>query len=127
MTLKTLLLMLSLLATSLLLQTAYAEAAVPVQVQKQQTSQSVVLDMQNMTCALCEFTIKKALQGVEGVEEANVDYDSKTADVTFNPQKTSIEALIKATTDAGYPATARDGGSVAIGREPMRPTVQQPK
>ena len=105
MTLKTILLMLSLLAASLLLQTAHAEAAVPVQAQKQQTSQSVILDMQNMTCALCKFTIKKALQGVEGVEKANVDYDSKMASVTFNPQKTSVDALIKATTAAGYPAT----------------------
>ena len=105
MTLKTILLMLSLLAASLLLQAAHAEAAVPVQAQKQQTSQSVMLDMQNMTCALCKFTIKKALQGVEGVEKANVDYDSKTASVTFNPQKTSVDALIKATTAAGYPAT----------------------
>jgi periplasmic mercuric ion binding protein len=104
MMMKTLL-MLGLLATSLLLQTAHAEAAVPVSVQKQQSSQSVILDMQNMTCALCKFTIRKALHGVEGVEEANVDYDTKTANVTFNPQKTSVAALIKATTDAGYPAT----------------------
>ena len=105
MTLKTILLMLNLLAASLLLQVAHAEAAVPFQVQKQQTSQSVILDMQNMTCALCKFTIKKALQGVEGVEKANVDYESKTASVIFNPQKTSVDALIKATTAAGYPAT----------------------
>jgi periplasmic mercuric ion binding protein len=105
MTLKTLLLMLGLLTTSLLLQTTYAETTVPASVQKQQTSQSVILDMQNMTCTLCKFTIKKALQGVEGVAGANVDYDSKTAEVTFNPQKTSVDALIKATTDAGYPAT----------------------
>lgn len=101
MTIKTLL-TLSLLAAPLLIQTAHAEA---VPVQKQNISQSVTLDMQNMTCAMCKITIKKALQGVDGVEEANVDYDSKTADVTFNPQKTSIEALIKATTNAGYPAT----------------------
>ena len=105
MTLKTILLMLSLLAASLLLQTAHAEATVPVQAQKQQASESVILDMQNMTCALCKFTIKKALQGVEGVEKANVDYDSKVASVNFNPQKTSVDALIKATTDAGYPST----------------------
>jgi len=105
MTLKTILLIVSLLAASLLLQTAHAQAAVPAQVLKQQTIQSVLLDMQNMTCAMCKFTIKKALQGVEGVEEADVDYDSKTASVTFNPQKTSVDALIKATTDAGYPAT----------------------
>lgn len=90
-----------------ILQTAHAGAAVPDPVQKQRTSQSAVLDMQNMTCELCKFTIKKALLGVEGVEEANVDYGSKTAVVTFNPQKTSAEALIKATTNAGYPATVR--------------------
>lgn len=104
MILKTLLLMLSLLATSLL-QATQAEVTVTSQLQKQGISQSVVLDMQNMTCALCKFTIKKALKAVEGVEEANVDYDSKTADVIFNPQKTSVDALIKATTNAGYPAT----------------------
>lgn len=104
MPLKVLVLMLSLIATSLL-QTAHAEATVPAQLQQQQTSQSVILDMQNMTCAMCKFTIKKALKGVEGVAEANVDYDAKTAEVTFNPQKTSVDALIKATTDAGYPAT----------------------
>jgi periplasmic mercuric ion binding protein len=105
MKLKTTLLMLSLFTTSLLLHTAHAGATIPVQLQKQNNSQSVTLDMQNMTCAMCKFTIKKALQGVEGLEDANVDYDTKTAKVTFNPQKTSVDALIKATTDAGYPAT----------------------
>lgn len=100
---KTLLLALSLLAAPLLMQTAHAEAPVPVPAQN--SSQSVILDMQNMTCALCKFTIKKALQDVEGVQKVTVDADAKTADVTFDPQKTNIEALIKATTNAGYPAT----------------------
>ena len=126
MTIKTTCLTLGLLAAPLLLQTAHAEEAA-VQLQKQSSSQSVTLAMQNMTCAMCKITIKKALQSVDGVQKVSVDGDTKMADVTFDPQKTSIEALIKATTDAGYPATARDGGSVAIGREPMRPTVQQPK
>ena len=106
MKLKATLLMLSLVTASLLQQTAHAGAAVPVQSKKQNSSQSVTLELQNMTCVMCKFTIKKALQGVEGLEEANVDYDTKTAKVTFNPQKTSVDALIKATTDAGYPATA---------------------
>ena len=106
MKLKATLLMLGLVTASLLLQTAHAGAVIPVQSQKQNSSQSVTLELQNMTCAMCKFTIKKALQSVEGLEEANVDYDTKTAKVTFNPQKTSVDALIKATTDAGYPATA---------------------
>jgi mercuric ion binding protein len=105
MTIKTVCLTLSLLAVPLLPQTAHAEAPAPVQLQKQNSSRSVTLDMQNMTCALCKFTIKKALQGVEGVQTVSVDADAKTADVTFDPQKTGIDALIKATTDAGYPAT----------------------
>ena len=103
MTIKTVFFIVSLLAAPLLMQTIHAEAVVQVK----NNSQSVTLDMQNMTCAMCKFTIKKALQGVEGVQQVSVDYNSKTATVTFDPQKTSSEALIKATTDAGYPATVR--------------------
>jgi periplasmic mercuric ion binding protein len=101
------LLMISLLAALLFLQAAHAETGVPAQAQNQNTNQSVILELQNMTCAMCEFTIKKALQGVDGVEDANVDYDTKTAKVMFNREKTTVGALIKATTDAGYPATER--------------------
>lgn len=101
------LLMMSLLAALLFLQAAHAETGVPAQAQNQHTNQTVILELQNMTCAMCKFTIKKALQGVDGVEDANVDYDTKTAKVMFNAQKTNVDALIKATTDAGYPATER--------------------
>lgn len=101
MTFKIIFFILSLVTSSLLIQTIHAEAIVQVK----SNNQSVTLIMQNMTCAMCKFTIKKALQGVDGVKEVSVDYDSKTASVAFNPQKTSIEALIKATTNAGYPAT----------------------
>lgn len=73
--------------------------------QTQNKSQSIVLDVQNMTCAMCPITIRKALQGVEGVQSAKVDFASKTANVTFYPNKTNIETLIKTTTNVGYPAT----------------------
>ena len=105
MPLKPILLMWSLLSASLSLQVAQAEPPLPIQSQQQKSSQLVILDMQNMTCVLCKFTIKKAFQGIVGVAEATVDYDTKTAKVTFDPQKTNLNALIKATTDAGYPAT----------------------
>ena len=101
MTIKTAIIFLSLLAAPLALQAVYAAAPEPAQ----ESLQSVTFDMQNMTCAMCSITIKKALQGVDGVQKVSVDGDTKMADVTFDPQKTSIEALIKATTNAGYPAT----------------------
>jgi len=40
-----------------------------------------------MTCPMCTFTIKKALQKVDGVQQATVDYDAKTATATFDVQK----------------------------------------
>ena len=58
-----------------------------------------------MTCALCPITVKKSLQQVPGVAEANVDLDKKTATVRFDPDRISTAALVKATTDAGYPST----------------------
>lgn len=100
MYIKILFFILSLLAGLYSMQVVQAETLV----QAQNSNQSVTLDMQNMTCPMCKFTIKKALQGVDGVQTVNVDYNSKTANVSFDPQKTNTEALIKATTNAGYPA-----------------------
>ncbi len=77
--------------------------------QTQKTSQSVTLDVQNMTCAMCPITVKKALKGVKGVQSAEVDFGHKTANVTFNPQKTNIEALIQSTTNVGYPSSVNIG------------------
>lgn len=101
MSIKTGLLIVSLLSSTLWTPAIHAEAIVE-QPNRQQT---VMLNIQNMTCAMCTFTIKKALQKVDGVEQVTVNYDSKTATVIFDPQKTHSPALIKATTDAGYPAT----------------------
>ena len=68
---------------------------------------STVLDVQNMNCGLCPITVKQALQKVPGVVEAKVDLDKKTATVTFDAERTGTVALVKATTDAGFPSTAR--------------------
>ncbi len=101
MSIKVLLVAAALLTGFCLMQPCLAKSTV----QTQNTSQSVTLDMQNMTCAMCPITIRKALEGVDGVKSAKVDFDSKTANVTFDPQKTNIESLIKTTTNVGYPAT----------------------
>ena len=66
--------------------------------------QTVVLDVQNMTCALCPITVKKSLQQVAGVADARIDLEKKTATVTFDPDRTSAAVLIKATSRAGYPS-----------------------
>ena len=71
------------------------------------TPQTAVLDVQNMTCGLCPVTVKKSLEKVAGVTQARIDFARKTATVTFDADKTSPTALIKATTDAGFPSAVR--------------------
>jgi mercuric ion binding protein len=71
------------------------------------TPQTAVLDVQNMTCSLCPVTVKKSLEKVSGVSQARIDLEKKTATVTFDADKTSAAALVKATTDAGFPSAVR--------------------
>lgn len=68
-------------------------------------TQMALLDVQNMTCSLCPVTIKAALKKVPGVQDATVNLEHKTATVKFDPAKTSTVALVKASTDAGFPAS----------------------
>lgn len=69
--------------------------------------QTAILDVQNMTCGVCPITVRKALQKVPGVSEAKVDLEGKTATVRFDAAKADVAALVKATTEAGFPSTAR--------------------
>jgi mercuric ion binding protein len=68
---------------------------------------SIQLVLENMTCKMCGFTVKKSLEKTGGVTNSSVDFDSKTATITFDDEKTTIEALIAATTDAGYPSKVK--------------------
>ena len=44
-------------------------------------------------------------KNVSGVSAVKVDFDRKTATVTYDQDRARPEALSKATTNAGYPAT----------------------
>lgn len=68
---------------------------------------TVVLDVQNVTCPACSLTIEKALEKVPGVTGQRVDTQAATVTVTFDPARTSASAVAKAVTDAGFPAKAR--------------------
>ena len=86
---------------SLLLLSGSALAAEP---------RTVTLDVEHMTCAACPITVRKALSHVAGVSASTVDMNAHTATVTFDPARTTPEALATAVTDAGFPAKVlRDG------------------
>jgi periplasmic mercuric ion binding protein len=71
------------------------------------TPQTAVLDVQHMTCGLCPVTVKKSLEKVPGVSQAQIDFAKKTATVAFDADQTNAAVLVKATTEAGFPSTLR--------------------
>jgi mercuric ion binding protein len=68
--------------------------------------QTVVLAVSKMTCAACPITVKTALSRVPGVTAVSVSLEKKQARVVFDDAQTTVAALTRATTDAGYPSTA---------------------
>lgn len=71
-------------------------------------TQTVTLSVSGMTCAACPITVKKSLTRIEGVSKAEVSYKKSEAVVTFDDTKTSIQALIEATGNAGYPSLLKE-------------------
>ena len=65
---------------------------------------TVTLAVENMTCALCPITVKRAISAVPGVASVEVDMDTHSAVVTFDDAATSPERLAEASTNAGFPA-----------------------
>src|SRR5262245_22726437 len=64
--------------------------------------QTVQLAVSGMYCATCPLTVQKSLSVVPGVSKVAVSFEQKSATVTFDDKKTNVQALIKATADAGY-------------------------
>lgn len=71
------------------------------------TLTEVSFDVPDMTCALCPLTVKTAMSGVEGVQSVEVDFDTRSATVIFDPALTNAAAIAEASAQAGYPAAVR--------------------
>jgi mercuric ion binding protein len=67
-------------------------------------TQTTTLKVPGMTCPTCPITVKKALQRVPGVSKIDVNYEQKEMAVTFDDAKTSDAAIMKATSDIGFPS-----------------------
>lgn len=67
-------------------------------------TKTVALDVPSMYCEACPITVKKALSRVPGVSNVAVSFEKKEAVVTFDDAKASVDALTKATANAGFPS-----------------------
>lgn len=64
--------------------------------------QTASFEIEGMTCAMgCAKTIEKELSNLDGVEKAAVDFDTKTATVTFDKTIQNPESLTKVVQETG--------------------------
>lgn len=64
-------------------------------------SKTVTLSVPGMTCVTCPIAVKKSLSRVD------VSFKDRQATVTFDDARATVEALTRATADAGFPSTAQ--------------------
>ena len=70
-------------------------------------SKTVTLSVPGMDCEACPITVSKALKKVDGVGKVAASLEQKEAVVTFDDAKTNVDALRKATANAGYPSRVK--------------------
>ena len=87
-----------------LLATAVLAGALSLSAVAVAAERTVTLAVENMTCATCPITVRKAMEQVSGVKSVAVDYESKTATVAFDPNVATPAKIGAASTNAGYPA-----------------------
>ncbi len=63
---------------------------------------TIELPVEGMTCASCVRRVEKALEKVDGVEQASVNLATERASVMFDPERVSMEDLEQAVERAGY-------------------------
>lgn len=65
-------------------------------------SKTVTLAVSGMTCTGCENTVSEAVTKIAGVSSIKASFADSTAVVSFDPSKTTIDAIGAAITEAGY-------------------------
>lgn len=77
------------------LSTATATRVYTMQTRPAESVTSCTLEVTGMTCAGCEAAVKLAAKRIAGVKDAKASYAKGTADVTFDPAKTTAEAIAR--------------------------------
>jgi mercuric ion binding protein len=66
------------------------------------------LAIKNMFCATCPITVREAIAKVPGVKTVAVDFRDKLAVVTFDDAIATVDSLVAASRDAGFPAELKE-------------------
>ncbi|CAG8454161.1 7567_t:CDS:2, partial [Ambispora gerdemannii] len=68
------------------------------------TMATVRLEITGMTCASCVSSVQAAIEGLDGVENTQVNLLTNEATVKYNPNKIGTRDLVEAVTEVGFEA-----------------------
>lgn len=61
-----------------------------------------ILNVEGMSCSHCVNAVTKAVGGLEGVLNVEVDLDAKTVTVEYDADKVNLDNIKEAIEDEGY-------------------------
>ncbi len=67
--------------------------------------ETTVIPITGMTCMGCVGSVKRVLDGIAGITRAEVTLEPGQAAVSYDPAKTSVDAIKTSILDAGYEVT----------------------
>jgi copper chaperone len=67
----------------------------------------VVLNVPDISCHHCKMAIEKALAGVDGVSDVDVEVEAKTVGLHYDAACTGLDAVEQVMADEGYPVAGR--------------------
>lgn len=67
------------------------------------TLQDITLVAPDISCAHCVATIKRSVGDLDGVENVDVDPETKRVEIRFDPGRVSLAQIEATLDDEGYP------------------------
>lgn len=64
--------------------------------------QTVVLNVEGMSCSHCENAVKNAVSALHGISEVSVNLNGKTVTVKYDPTKVSLKNIRHEIEEQGY-------------------------
>jgi len=84
---------------------------------------TIDLPVEGMTCAGCVRTVERALTKVAGVQQAQANFVTHKATVTYDDKQATPEAMVAAVVDAGYGASVPDVQRLETEPEPQKELI----
>lgn len=83
-------------------------------------TETKVLPVLEMSCAVCAGNVESTVQALSGVEKASVNFAAGTLTVTYNPSVITLEVMQAAVQAAGYDLIVKAEDPVAMQEEKAR-------